>query len=331
MNLEGFGVKTKEKTKATTENFATKEANIVSLKWIVCEPNNFKKGGEVKSNKAVIFLPGVALEADSPSVVESAQDFANASKTITYAISTRTDDSKIKNSQVAQAEVIHQFITNHNLQEVTLVGHSQGANKSMDLAAQLEKAGIYVRGLILTNPAGLYEQDSRKIITNFAKDALVNTAPGWFKKGGSLKAAGRSLQVGASAGANIIKEIVTAPDEFIDRATREADEASALNKSAAEIKAPVVVIFGADDIVFDPKKVILDNDAHELDDDYDKRLESQNKRIEALRKILPNSSAIEVLEATKLSAHGLHYSRSQTVANASVEMLNRIEKSFEVK
>lgn len=324
MSLEGFGVKIKkEKVSATTESFKTKEGETTTLKWNICEPNNFQKGENIRSDMAVIFLPGVALESDSLSVIGSAQDFANASKAITYAISTRTDNPKIKNSQTAQAEAIRQFIVNHNLHEITLVGNSQGANKSVDLASQLEKNGTIVRGLILTSPAGLYEQDSRKITANFAKDALVNTAPSWFKKGGSLGAAGRSLRVGVSVGANIAKEIVTAPGEFIDRATREAEEASALNKSATEIKAPVVVIFGVDDIVFDSKKVIPD-DTHDLDESYKKRLDAQNKRIEALKKIFPNSSNIKVLEATKLSTHGLHYSRSKTVANASIEMLKRM-------
>ncbi|MFA6353396.1 MAG: alpha/beta hydrolase [Candidatus Paceibacterota bacterium] len=329
MDLEGFGKTTKEKVHSTPEKFKTKEGDI-TLKWNIFKPDNFKKGENIKPDRVVIFLPGVGLDSDSSSVVESAQDFANASKTISYSISTRTDNPKIENSQAVQAEAIRQFMISHNLQEVTLVGNSQGANKAIELAAILEKeeggeAKIQVRGLILTNPAGLYEQDSKTMKTNFTKDALINTPQSWLKKGGSLSAVGRTIRVGADIGVYIAKEIVTAPGEFTDRANREAKEASMLNNNTAEIKAPVVVVLGADDLVFDSKKIIPD-DSHGLHEDHDKRLALQNKRNEALKKIFPNSSNIKVLEATKSSTHGLHYARSRTVANASIEMLKRMSE-----
>ncbi len=336
MSLEGPGKTTKEKVRSTTEKFKTKEGDV-TLKWNIFKPDNFQKGENIKPGRVVIFLPGVALDSGSSSVLDSAQDFANASKTISYSISTRTDDPKIENSQKVQAEAIRQFMISHNIQEVTLVGNSQGANKAIDLAALLEKeegsgeAKIHVRGLILTSPAGLYEQDSKTMKTNFTKDALINTPKSWLKEGSSLGSVGRTIRVGANIGAYIAKEIVTAPGEFTNRANREADEASRFNeKNAAEIKAPVVVVLGASDSVFDSKKIIPE-DIHGIDKDYNKRLASQNKRIEALKKIFKKSIGTITLLGAKSGTHGLHYARSETVASASIYALERMIKSLEAK
>jgi len=323
MNFERFILKKESSAQeklSGKEDFETKEGDVVTLKWNICKPKQTKE----HSSGIVVFLPGVALEADSGSVVESTQDFADASGTLAYAISTRIDNPKTKNSQQAQAEAIKEFLAKNNLREVTVIGHSKGANTGMSLVAQLEKENFTVNGLILTNPASLSNRDPDDLTTNFFKDALVKTPATLLenikekKSFKSFKNAAASLRLGNSVTGNIAKEILTSPTEFTTRAGREAEEAATLNKNAKDIKAKIVVVFGEKDIALGAGELIPET-AH------DQSIKAQQERGEEMRKIFPNSEGVKVIEATKLSNHGLHYVRSKEIAETSLFLLERMQ------
>lgn len=322
--MEGFKAK-KTEVLSQTEKFKTKEGESVTLKWCVFNPKTESQQDPVSGNldNYIVFLPGVAVEADSPSVAKSAQDFANASQSVAYSISTRIDNPKAKDSQAAQAEAISQFLSLQNLQDITIVGNSQGANKAIDLTAQIEareKDGkpVLVKGIILTNPAGLYDQDPAKLTKNFFKDAAVNT-PNEVVKQGKSKLLASTISLGNSVAKNIAKEFINHPKEFKDRVTREADEAARLNVHAKDIKAPIVVVVGSKDLAFEAKDLIPEG-AH------DPSLDSQEKRVAEMRKIFPNSEDIKVLEVEKSGTHSLHFLRSESVANSTIGLLERMEK-----
>jgi len=319
----------KKEVLSGVEIFKTKEGDTVTLKWNIVRPKILENKASASPNKGavVLFLPGVALESDSGPVLESAQDFADASQNTTYSISTRIDNPNTKNSQEAQAEAISQFINKQKLNDFTVVGNSQGANKSMDLVAQLEQEGKNVRGLILTNPAGIYEQDPKELTKNFFKDATLETPDTLLKqeiKLDSIKNIGEAIKLGNSVSLGIVKEAVSHPGEVIRRVKRESEEAATVNIHAKDIKTRIVIVLGARDVAFDSNKIIPCTS-------HGKSLRAQEMRGKELKKLFQNSDGIKVIEATKLSNHGLHYMRGDEVAETSLYMLNRMERREKIK
>jgi len=315
MSFESFP-KIEPKNKSTKIEFKTKEGDIVTLKFCIVKPivNEKNKTKNEKQNQAIIFLPGVAVEADSGSVLKAAQDFANASNAETYSITTSINNAKTKNSQIPQAEAIHQFLTERGLTEVTIVGNSQGVNKALYVTGGLEKNNpeIKINGLILTNPGGLYNQDAGELTKNFILDGTIRTKP-------SLDLA---LGIGKDVVVNIAKEFAHSPLDFKEKAMREAEEAGTLNDVAKDIKTKILMVVGKNDTAFPSSKFIPD-DAH------DQSLASQNEREKKMGEIFTNSENVKVIEAEKLSNHSLFYARSEQIANISLYELERMNRKSE--
>jgi pimeloyl-ACP methyl ester carboxylesterase len=306
--------------------YETASGEKVSLQWQVIYPEN----GSPTEGEVVIFLPGIALDADSKSVIDSTENLANVSKLPAYSITTRVESAEAENSQSLQAEAIHQLIKEKGFKEVTLVGNSQGANKAISVNSEIKhkSPNVNVRGLILTAPGGLYDQDGPELTKNFFKDSLLGTSPAIIKdsKIGSVRKVkntlgrmGRAIKIGNDVGQGMGKEFLTAPSKFGKRVAREGNEAATRNPQTEEIDSPIVIILGDKDIAFRSDKLISE-DAH------DQSQASQKLREKQMKEIFPNSPAIRVLEGSKDAVHGMHYIRGDKVTNSGWHMLQRIER-----
>lgn len=310
------------------KEYETVNGERVTLQWEAIYPEE----GKPSQDEAIIFLPGVALDAHSKSVINSTKDLVNASKLTSYSISTRLENPEIENSQSLQAEAIQKFISEKGLKEITLVGNSQGANKAIFVNHELKhnSPDVKIRGLILTSPAGLYNQESPELTKNFFKDSIINTPPTVIKdsKVGSMNKIkntlgrmGRSLRIGTDVSIGIGKEIISSPTQFSKRATRESTEAATRNPYTSEVECPIVIILGENDTAF---KI----DAFIPKSLHSKDLDSQKVREEYLKVIFPNSSAINVLLGSKDDNHGMYYIRGKKVPSSGWHSLERIERKL---
>lgn len=318
--LHGMGVKNQEDILPRRKPFEASEEDYV------------EQAGE---DEAVIFLPGVALEGDSGSVVESGNHFANARQAKTFTISTRLGSPTAENSQEIQAEAILKFITEQGLKKVTIVGNSQGANKGIDLAWLIQEANkvegtqkIELEGLVLTSPGGIIEQNEAELTKNFFKDSLVDTTPEVvsqaiknptkYKQG-----AVASSKLGASVGLNMAKEAIRG--ELTKRTVRESKEAAKVNEHARELEVPVVIVVGVKDAAFNADK-FLPEVAH------DQSVWSQQQREEKMKQdVFHSATGIRVLKAEHNGVHGVHYFREDQIANTTMYMLRRIKRETAIE
>ncbi len=309
--------------------YETRAGDKVSLQWQESLPEKLKGS----DSEAIIFLPGVALDGRSKPVVESAQKFADVSGLNSFSISTRLDNPDTENSQAAQAEAIQQFIASKGLTEITVVGNSQGANKSIDLIHELkiQNPDIKIRALIVTSPGGLIDQDGDELSKNFFKDALLNTPKQIAKNKGTvnkIKKMGNSAVLGLNVGFGIAKELATAPTEFGRRAKRESKEAATPNIHTEDVDVPVIVVMGSEDMAFPSGEMIPTDNIGilKINDAHGQGVVSQEMREQAFKKVFPNSPVIRALEGRK-DPHGMHYLHGK-VPEASWHMLERIERQM---
>lgn len=319
------------------------EGDTVELQWQRTSPvlKNAKTGAEESARvergaspgEVVIFLPGVALEADSASVLESSVQFANAKQSEVISVTTRLDNVQRERAQEVQAEAIRKFILEQGFTKVLIVGNSQGAVKGMELAYLLEQRGaenaemsVAVEGLILTGPGGIVAQSPGDLRNAFFYDAAVTTTPEVLKNaaanpGKNAGAVARSAVLGADVAAGMAKEFARKPGEFAGRVEKEASDAAAVTRHAGEIKAPVVLVVGEIDAAFSSNEFIPAV-AH------DQTVWSQDAREKKMRdEVFHNAAAVRVLEVRRNGVHGAHYLRGEEVAKTSVYMLKRLARA----
>lgn len=270
-----------------------------------------------RAEEAILFLPGVALEANSKSVGNVSREFAEYNEVPTYAISTRTVSPDVSDSQYHQAEAISKFVAEKKFKKLKIVGHSQGGNKAIDLVYLLQESNpeIDISGLVLIDSAGLYKQDSASILDKFTRDSLIETPQTAVKKFGRKGSfAKHALLLGEEVAAGILKEAAGSPRQFRKRAKREETEAAALNKRAAELTCPVILVQGAKDLVSDYRQIVPSpEEASQLEGTLKENLFRQ-------------SPYVRMLVAKKAGHHGLAYFRSKEVAETSSYMLERFTR-----
>lgn len=282
-------------------------------------------------DEVIIFLPGVGLDADSDSVVRSAEHFANARQAKVVSISTRLDNVNVERSQEVQAKAIQQFILSQGYKKVTIVGNSQGANKGIDLTYLLEQdlaeegePKVEVEGLILTSPGGVVDQDWEKVRDGFFQDAVSDTPIELTRQAGArpnkyVPGVVRAAVLGSDVAAGMVTEATKGLGQFAKRVNKEPQEASVQNPHTKDIKTRIVIVAGAIDKAFNSDKFIPPT-AH------DQSSRSQTERRKAMKHIFPESAGVTVLEATTAGVHGVHYIRDEQLANVTLYELERMKR-----
>jgi pimeloyl-ACP methyl ester carboxylesterase len=308
----------------------------------ILEPREFTprlKEGGIEGNpiRAIVFLPGWMMGAHSKSVEGLCQSYADSSGVRTLAITTRAVERGSKNVDAdvdfsyEEARAIITWIKEHQIKEITLVGHSQGGGKAIDIASLLANdPNLKVDGLVLIASVGLYEQSPIVLTTNFSKDSMINTpitmGKGLFKK--DIK----TMERGAQAGLDVVSNITTDIGKsgllkYPKRFGNEISEMSEFNHHSREVIVPVVVINGEMDPVSDYKQVVPDRGG------LDEVIEDEEKiaRIRIEREIylkennFPNAPWVRMLVPKKLGHHSLPFFRPEQIAKTSLYLLERGE------
>lgn len=291
--------------------------------------------------KAVIFFPGWPLRADSKSIRELSEEFANSSGARTLVIHTRSEQI-ILNPIYQEARAVCGFLAEQKLKNITLIGYSQGAIKAIDTIVFLQetKPNIQVEGLILIVPVGLNNVVAGALIRRYVTDFLITSLLAVLREIGrkpSLREKLDSLVESMvlivrsclSFFLAILKEVKLSRLGYLHRFTNEVKEMSQRSPYLDKIGVPIVLIQGAYDHVSDRASILTQTKAQAikvgLQDQTEERSKTDKKIKEQIliESLFPQSPDIRIVKAQKFGTHLLPLFRSKPVAKASLYLLQR--------
>lgn len=199
-----------------------------------------------ENERAIIFLPGIAARADGENVGKLATAFADRSGRRVYAVTSSSEQihqPKLGANErdpthflSQEANAISQLIKDKGLTDVTLVGHSKGGIKAIDIAYNLKTdKSIKIDGLVLLNSLGLYDQSPE--VESYVKQRLA--VPVASNNPDLLERIRRELKSQRISDARIAIDV---------------DEMSDPNMLRKHIEVPVLVIMSKKDRFSDPAR-----------------------------------------------------------------------------
>jgi pimeloyl-ACP methyl ester carboxylesterase len=282
----------------------------VTVSWKEFFPTN----KEAPQDEAILFLTG--WSAGTAKTVEAlTQRFAEDSGRTAKLIFTRPE-KVVPDSLYKEAEAVRNLIIEEGLEEITVASHSEGGIKASDVVDILQKKNpdIKIRGLILLDPVGLYEQNMAKFASSFILDTAVNTPISLAKnllKNPSLVLKG--LQAGSDIIFNISREMTkTKITGYPSKLFSQMAEMAKANTHYQDVKCPVVLIQGEQDPISSPEKVLPE----------DPKSISEGREI-LKQTFFPNSSQVDMLVGKKIPHHSMYHFRPETISKASLGLLER--------
>lgn len=237
------------------------EGNSIRLGWKIFEPTEVLSSKETNNRKkAIVYLPGWSYTEKAKSTEVLCQTLADYSHSPTFVVDTRAEQI-VPDFLAKNAEAVRQFIQEKGLKDLTIVGNSLGGAEAIHLAALVQKRNpdIKIDGLILLDSMSLYNQTAGEIAVNWAIDLVstLNNLRNPPKFIGDNKLVGQSIKYLQDGTIEILKEVMRS--HLISWPKREINELQAMaeaNPQIGKIKAPIVLIQGADDLLSKPKKIV---------------------------------------------------------------------------
>ena len=318
--------------------------------------------------EAVIVLPGWGAKINTKPVDVLGDGYANASRVPTYAVTAEAEQI-VDNSLYKEAEAILKFLQEKGIKKVTLAGYSQDGSRAINLAVLMQERqkidpAVEVKGLVLMEPTGLYEQDAKKMGKKFAYDSLVGTSVGMLKD--VVKYAGRkmwrkrrpiihkalaeswrvnqvpqTLEVGGATLFGMLKDIrsiINPKSIYWQRAAAQAKEMAKQNPRISQVRCPVVIMVGLKDIVIDRNQIVPPQVEEQVARRRQEVIESKKTGVELspaedfreefLRKnVFTSSPYVRMIVPEKAAYHGLPLFRD--VARAGLGLLERAKRQLD--
>jgi pimeloyl-ACP methyl ester carboxylesterase len=285
----------------------------------------------------VIFFPGWALSSEKSAVATLGQSFADKSKAKAYVISSRTESELgAEDVLLKEAEAISRFIKEKGLTNIILAGHSQGGDKAIDLVTILQNdPEINIHGLVLLDSMGLYDQVPGSLAKNFVKGALLDIPMTMVKKiVSNPDVVMRGLSAGYALTQGIFREISKSGiTGWIKRTTNEVKLMAKINPRLAEVAVPIIIMSGSNDTISNPDTIIPPGEEERMIEEWEKKdetigtstyIDPREKFLQA--NVFPQSPYIRMVTPEKFGHHALPLLRAESVANASLYLLNRFER-----
>jgi pimeloyl-ACP methyl ester carboxylesterase len=228
------------------------EGTEVTLDWVKYQNTNLKNSveGDKPHDPNIILMPGYHIPQDAGSMDQLSRFFLAAAEQMDiknlYSIQTRAEGAP-REKMLLEVEIMKQFLLELNLEETILVGFSQGGFKMVKLAAELANKTENVKGLVLINPVGLYQQNPFRLVIGFLKELVTSLV---VNKNNS-DTARVELDVLGGIVSDWRKSGVHFPKILID----EIVEMSIAHPEISSIKCPVIVIQGSPEAVVDQPKL----------------------------------------------------------------------------
>lgn len=340
--------------KEETPTFETHRYDLESAS-VAVESRLFSPEEKIEG-KAVIFLPGWSMTADSKSTELMGKSLSKESRADTYALTTRLEQrggNEPEDPLYEEAQALAKFIKEKALKDVTIVGHSQGGDRAVNLATLLQDfPDMKLDGLILINPVGMYEQGAVELATKFAGnsaytiasvDKEINRAglsPEAREK--AQDAIAPALQAGNDVMRGITKEVLNSKLEYPSRFKSEVTEMAEQNSHTRELTVPIVIVTGMQDSVSDALRIapelqveafktglgeVSKEDASEEVSRQDTTLRAREAQLK--ESLFPKSPYVRMLVPEKFGVHSLPFLRPESVAKTSLYMLERFNRNKE--
>lgn len=280
------------------------EGTGIHVAWSVSQPQAVMKPSF--ANKAVVYLPGWGYNEQAKSVEQFCQKLADYSRMMTYALDTRTE-SVIPQSLLTEAWVDCQLIKEKGIDDITIVGHSQGGSQAIHLTRLLQNR-IHVNGLILLDAVSLHDQFIGNIVINYIRElirSILKNEP--YIKEGIIETV---RQIRLAGGIH----------RYLIRVWNELIEIHAINPSAQEVRVPVIIVHGAKDFISQPSKIIPDLEGRQRPS-YIQDMNGREKYLQ--ERLFPKSPSIKMLVVKKRGYHSLLALRPDEVARASLYLVER--------
>lgn len=230
-------------TTITTEN-----GNDINIAWRRFLPQKMAPDAE---GKAVMYIPGGVMQAKAVSVEDLPQAFADASSTLAFALDTHSKLPQDDYREDMRAAV--KWILASGIKEWIFAGHSNGANKAVELALLLKALRgtdqeIKVNGLVLMDSTHMYDQNPAVLVANAVKvgvQEMIHEEPNKASRAGG-------------------PEMISALKERINYSGRmgylkvflnQLRDMSRVNTRVSEIDVPVVVFTSDKNPIANYKKV----------------------------------------------------------------------------
>lgn len=226
----------------------------VSLNWLETSPQ-LRQGEILDKSKAAIFLPGWAWDPETPIITGIANNLADGTLQNTYAVSTRVDRFN-RDALLTEARGVAEYVKGlkeAGVKEVTIIGHSEGGIKAMNLAALLEQIApeIKLNGLVLIGSVGLSKRNFLELGYRFFIQAPKIIEQEAEKVGVPLPEGG-AKQFWTGLWRDMQNFNLKYPVEVI----RESIAMASLNPRLKQVKSPVLVLASERDFVSDYRRYI---------------------------------------------------------------------------
>ncbi len=338
MNFENnFNGSIETKKSVQCQRYESDLGNGVEVTW---EEFPVAEQDETMKAKGVIFLPGFGLESGFQSVRAIGEGLRDFSKLDTYTINTRLETARSSDDPIMeQAQAIKKFIKDQGITELTVFGYSQGGDKAIDLISILQNdQELRLRGLVLIDSTGLYQQDKNELAKNFLKDAAVDTPLSMMKQlwraNYSKKQRVSMLKKGAMAGLDVltgvVKDALYFKHDYPQKLDKEVSDMADLNLNLVDITTPVIIISGDKDPISDPAKIVPPEEeeriVREIEQDLDSSKFVDPRERYLQENLLPNSPYVRMIIGKKMGHHSLPYFRPESVAKVGLYALERYHR-----
>lgn len=307
------------------------EGEKINLKWQTFEPTPSKEPA-LSFQPTVIFLSGIAMPTSASP--ELCQTFADDSSARSYSID--TPGSKVDHD----AQAILQFIEERKLNNIVLAGNSLGGVEALYLAKFLkqERPNITVEGLVLIDSAGLYEQSALLYPIKHVADHVATRADqvkDMLTSKHDAEHFQKQFEYERSAAKHLLKEF-GGIDQFMNNFFNNLSEATNKHPYLADIDVPVILMHGSKDLSFEPGKIIPNQNPSgakpfiESGENIGDEGEYLGDQREAYlqQHLFTKSPYVRMVVAEKAGHHNLMYLRPDSVAHASLYLLDRYKRGL---
>ena len=318
---------------------------------------------EGEPDQAVIFLPGWSLDAGTKSARKVGQAFADAGIRKVFVVDVKPD-RVVDDTLYKEAEAIAKLVKDSGVKRLTISGYSEGGVRAINLAVILQKQypEIVVDGVVLIESMGLYDQGSKKgFVGKFGADSVVTPFATGKDTGREILTAGKhfaqdsyskltdrehkterkyiqrikaqvqtgatELQVGTDVLFGMMKEVRRMGRDYRQRVQSQIREMINIQTHLGEVRVPVILVQGVDDLVSNPEKVIpgyknlgrmaTDEATNEQYDPREKFLQED---------LFPESPDVRLVTGEKSSHHAITILRAEQIAKDSLYLLERFKR-----
>lgn len=320
------GVKIQKAPAEITEKYPVNGTNV-DVNYVTYVPD--KEGLDINQSNAIFIFGGWETSETGP-VSSYCRSFANESDQDAFAIRAQSDEVSPRSAE-QRAEAVRQFVVEHKITNLTLVGHSHGGLEATNLVALLQETNpeVKINGLILIDTVGLYNQSTINLIIEMLEDGMVKTPLSLANNILHHKELPKAVLDSPSDMQEGIKRDIhhLGLEEAFKQFKQDVEDMRIQNPNLAKIRAPVIFMQGAKDPVSDYRHLVP-NEPRErkIDQDHGGVYDPWEEHIRET--LVPNASLVKLFIAhtEKGGHHALPYFRPE-VAKSSLYTLKRNERN----